>query len=376
MPEVSVVIPSLNEERTIEICIRNAQLALRDENIDGEIIVADSSTDRTPEIARSLGARVVIPRKRGYGNAYLEGFSAASGKYIVMADADNTYDLLEMPKLLKPLRENRFDFVMGTRLKGDIKKKSMPWLHRYVGNPLLTKTLNSLFGMNISDAHCGMRAIKREALEKLELKSRGMEFASEMLIEAGRKGISVTEVPISYYPRVSPSKLNTFNDGWRHFRFMMLYRPTVFLLIPGLVLFIAGMALTSLLLLHGNVIESSMHSLLLGGMLTIIGFQTINIDLYTETYSMVHKMKQPSRVARKFLDYHSLETELVIGILLILAGLVVGFKVLLTWISTGYGSLGEVESAMMAMILGVLGIQTIFSAIFISILLLDMAEEE
>ena len=198
---VSVIIPCMNEEKTIGSCIRKTLSILKQENIEGEIIVADSSTDNSREIAKSLGATIVIPQEKGYGNAYLEGMRHAKGKYLILSDADDTYDLNEIPKLLKPLIENNADFVMGNRLKGNIVKGSMPYLHRYIGNPILTKTLNMLFGTNIGDSHSGMRAITRESYDRLNLQSEGMEFASEMIIEAARKRLRIAEVPISYYPR-------------------------------------------------------------------------------------------------------------------------------------------------------------------------------
>lgn len=375
MPEVSVVMPSKNEEEAIGICIEKVKKVFNENHIDGEIIVADSSTDKTADIARSLGAKVITPSKMGYGNAYLEGLSAAEGEYIVIADADNTYDLSEIPGFIEPLKKGEADFVMGNRLGGEIKRGAMSGLHRYIGNPVLTKILNLLFKTNISDAHCGMRAFTREAYEKINLKTGGMEFASEMIMEAARKNLKIQEVPITYYPRSGSSKLDSFSDGWRHMRFMMLYNPTPFFVIPGVLLFAFGLILTLTLLIRGNVVETNLHSLILGSILAIIGFQTIVMGIYTKVYGIVHGVTEAKGFIKIFLDYHSLEKELFLGIALFLLGLVMGIRVLLIWVHLGYGTLSEVGSAVLALITASIGIMLIFSALFVSMLLLDMKRD-
>jgi glycosyltransferase involved in cell wall biosynthesis len=373
-PLVSVIIPCMNEEKTIGAVIRKAFLTLRNEGIGGEIIVSDNSTDNSGKIAEESGARIVIPQKKGYGNAYLEGFRHARGTIIVLADADNTYDMGEMPKFFKPLLAGEADFVMGARLKGDIKKNAMPWLHRYIGNPVLTWTLNRLFKTNISDAHSGMRAITREAYDKLDMKSEGMEFASEMVIEAARKKIRITEVPIAYYPRQTPSKLHSWGDGWRHLRFMMLYNPTPFFYIPGILLFILGIFMTLTLALRGNVETTSLHSFILGSMLAIIGTQMIATGSVMKVYGIVHNKIEKTGITAKMLDYHSLESGLVAGVILFFAGMLLGTKILLKWISSGYGSLSEVGNAVISVVLAAVGIQIIFSALIISIFMLEKKE--
>ncbi len=375
-PLVSIIIPCMNEEKTVGNCIQKAILTLKKEGLEGEIIVSDNSTDNSREIARRMGAKVVIPKNKGYGNAFLEGIRHARGEYFLLTDADDTYDLNEMPKFLKPLTAQEADFVIGTRLKGDIKKNSMSWLHRYIGNPLLTKVLNILFKTNISDAHCGMRAITKKAYEKLDMKSEGMEFASEMIIEAARKRLQITEVPITYYPRLTPSKLHSWGDGWRHLRFMMLYNPTPFLFIPGFLLFILGIFLTLTLSMRGNVETTSLHSLILGSMLAVIGVQMIATGGYMEVYGIVHNKIDRTGITAKLLNYHSLEAWLIIGIILFFGGIVLGSTVLLKWISSGYGSLSEVGTAVISMVLAALGIQIIFSALIISIYLLDSKDNQ
>jgi len=373
---VSVIIPSMNEEKTIGSCIQKALLAFKNEGIDGEILVSDNSTDMSREIAMSLGAKVVIPRNKGYGNAYFEGVRYSRGDLFLFADADDTYDLGEAPKLLEPLLTNKADLVIGTRLKGDIKPGSMPWLHRYIGNPFLTAVLNLLFNTRISDSHCGMRAITRKAYEKLDLKSEGMEYASEIIIEAARKKLRIAEVPISYYPRLTPSKLHSWGDGWRHLRFMMLYNPTPFLFIPGFLVFLLGVFMTSALAIRGNVETTGLHSLVLGSMLAVIGTQMIATDSYMKVYGIMHNKIDKTGITALLLDYHSLETGLLLGVILLIGGIVSGSGVIFKWISSGYGSLSEVGNAVIAMVLAAIGIQIIFSTLIISIFLLDTKDSK
>ncbi|KKG13835.1 dolichol-P-glucose synthetase [Methanosarcina sp. 2.H.T.1A.6] len=371
MPSLSIVMPSMNEEETIRICIQKAQSIFTKYGIEGEIIVADNSSDKTAEIAASMGAKVIGPIK-GYGNAYLKGLAEAKGDYIAIADADNTYDLLELDKFLDPLIAGDADFIMGSRLKGEIKKGAMPWLHQYIGNPILTGMLNFLFKTKISDAHCGMRAFTKEALEKMDLKTHGMELASEMIIEAAKSGLRIKEVPITYYSRKAPSKLRSFQDGWRHVRFMMLYRPAPFLYLPGAFVFILGFLITTSLLLTGNAAYNRLHSFILGSVLLIIGGQILATGGYMKTYGLIHGMYRDNRKGKKLLSYHSLEKELLGGSLILGSSLIIGLKVAYTWASSGYGSLEEIESAVISMVLAAVGLQLIFSAIFVSVMLLEV----
>lgn len=371
MPLVSLVIPARDEEETIGECISRSMKVFDQMGVEGEVIVADSSTDSTPEIARSLGAKVVRPEKLGYGNAYLAGFEEARGRYIVIMDGDLTYDPIEIPEFIRLLERDEADFVIGTRLKGKIEEGAMPALHRYIGNPLLTWMLNRLFGARISDSHCGMRAISKEALDRLSLRAGGMEFASEMVIEASRKKLRIREVPITYHPRKGASKLRSFSDGWRHLRFMMLYRPGPFLLLPGSVALIFGLVLTLFVMMHEPNQELRMHSLILGSMLLIMGYQTLLSGLYVGAFGKSYGAEGGGGLIGRLMDYHSLEKELVLGIALLAGGALLGLEVIFGWASSGYGTLQEVQTAMMAMILSIMGIQTIFSAVFISLLLLN-----
>jgi glycosyltransferase involved in cell wall biosynthesis len=372
MPSLSIVMPSMNEEETIRICIEKAQSIFKKYGLEGEIIIADNSSDRTAEIASLMGAKVIGPIK-GYGNAYLKGLAEAKGDYIAIADADNTYDLLELDKFFDPLMAGEADFIMGTRLKGDIKKGAMPWLHQYIGNPFLTAMLNFLFKTKISDAHCGMRAFTKEALEKMNLKTHGMELASEMVIEAAKCGLRIKEVPITYYSRKAPSKLRSFHDGWRHIRFMMLYRPLPFLLLPGAIVFVLGILVICSLLFSGEGAQNRLHSFILGCMLLIMGGQTLSTGSYMKMYSLVRGEHPKSKnINSKWLNYHSLEKELLAGSIILGVGILLGLRVIYTWISSGYGSLSEVKGAAISMVFSFIGLQMIYSAIVLSVMLLEV----
>src|SRR5262245_52036435 len=224
--------PCLNEEQNIRECVTRALEVMVREGIDGEVVVADNrSDDRSAEIAAEAGARVVHEPRRGYGWAYRAGFAAARGRYIVMVDADLTYDFDEIPRFVAELDDGA-ELVMGNRM-GNIQPGSMPWLHRYVGNPVLTGVLNLFFGTGVKDAHCGMRALRRDALEVLDLRTTGMEFASEMVIRAAKERLVIRQLPIQYHPRGGESKLSSFRDGWRHLRFLLVHSPTYLFIVPG-----------------------------------------------------------------------------------------------------------------------------------------------
>jgi glycosyltransferase involved in cell wall biosynthesis len=367
--KISIVIPALNEEGIVGKTVRTVPLdKLHENGLETEIIVVDNaSTDNTAKEAKEAGARVVLGSKRGYGNAYLKGFSEATGDIVVMGDADGTYPFQITYEFIQPILKGEADFVMGSRLKGDIKEGAMPALHKYIGNPFLTWVLNKLFGAGISDAHCGMRAIKKDTLDDLHLKSGGMEFASEMVIEAARKNVKIAEIPITYYPREGESKLSSFADGWRHLRFMMLYRPTPFLLGPGLIALAVGVILTLTVAIQG---DSRLHTLILGSLLLIIGYQMLLAWIHFGAFGIVYGFSKSSGVVKKIMSYHSLGRELSIGLIFLLAGIVGGLYVLYSWSAVGFGSLYEVQYAMLAMMLSILGIQTIFSGMFLSLMLL------
>jgi glycosyltransferase involved in cell wall biosynthesis len=374
-PVISVVLPSLNEEETIADCITKIMQVFADLGVEGEVIVADSSHDRTPEIAASLGAVVVRPEKMGYGNAYLAGLARARGTYVVIGDADNTYDFLEIPKLLAPL-DGGADMVLGSRLHGTILPGSMPALHRYIGNPLLTLLLNRVFHTHISDSHTGFRAIRRDALERLPLKTGGMEFASEMIIEAAIAGLCIEEVPITYHPRRTPSKLQSFSDGWRHVRFMLLYRPVPFLAIPGLFFAFFGLFLMLMFLMRGDVETYRLHSFILAALAFVGGLEGMLMGLIIRVFSAVHGYGRQSAAVSGLLNYNILEWGVAGGTLMMAAGVVVGLGIVSRWAAAGFGSLSQIANAVWALALFLAGIQVLFAAVFVSMMLLKADQKE
>ena len=368
--EVSVVIPSLNEEKTIGICIEKIKKVFKKYKIKGEIIVADNSTDRTPEIARSLGAKVVTPDRKGYGYAYLYGFRFAKGKYIVIGDADNTYDFLEMPKLLEPLKKGEADLVIGSRFKGKILNGAMPWLHRYIGNPVLTWFLNFFFKAGVSDAHSGFRAFTREALEKMKLRGDGMEFASEMVMRAVWAGLRIKEMPITYYPRQAESKLHSFKDGWRHLKFMLLYAPSYLFVLPGMFLFVLGLALVLLIsagLAKFGSIHLGIHSMIALSLMAITGYQLIFLGLAGKVYRA--KMDMPNDKIVEFLTKRlSLEKGATTGLLIFLAGFTYTAYLAWKWVNSGFKDLPMLNQDVLAFTSLVIGLQTVFYSFFLSML--------
>jgi len=354
--DISVILPSLDEERTIGGCIKKILEVFARNAIRGEIIVADSSQDKTPEIAASLGARVIRPEKSGYGNAYLAGFAAARGRYIVMGDADNTYDFYDIPRLVAPLNDGA-DFVIGSRFKGTIHKGSMTGLHRYLGNPLLTAMVNIIFHTHFSDTHSGFRAITREALDRLRLKTGGMEFASEMLVMASKECLKIAEVPIDYYPRKTPLKLHSFADGWRHIRFVLLMKPLPFVAIPGFLFFAVGLLLMAFFAVQGNIESSHLHTFILGAILVMGGMQVILTGFLMKTYSVVHGYEHKAGIIVPLMQYSSLEKFLVLGAALFVAGVIFGLNILVRWVTVGFGLLSEISTAIVALVLIVSGIQ-------------------
>ena len=374
-PTLSVVLPALNEEATIGECIRKIQTVFANLAIEGEIIIADSSDDRTAAIARDLGATVVHPEKRGYGNAYLAGLARARGRYIVIGDADDTYNFLEIPNLLAPL-EAGADMVLGSRLKGEIRPGAMPPLHRYIGNPFLTWLLNHVFEIRISDAHTGFRAFRRDALERMNVKTGGMEFASEMIIEAAKANLRIEEVPITYSARVAPSKLDSFSDGWRHVRFMLLYRPVPFIAVPGLIFTVFGFFLMVIFAVRGGVETSFIHSFILAALFFVGGLQALFAGVNIAVYSALQGYGEAGPFLSRLMNYHSLEWELLAGILLMVGGGLVGFGILRSWAASGFGPLLQIANAVWALALFLAGMQVVFSGIFTSMVLLRRGDEQ
>ncbi|MCZ6676653.1 MAG: glycosyltransferase family 2 protein [Candidatus Poribacteria bacterium] len=369
--EVSVVIPCLNEAQTVGVCVQKALRALKQLGISGEVVVVDNgSTDGSSSIAESEGARVVHQPVRGYGSAYLAGIGAARGKHIIMGDADDTYDFSNLEPFLTPLK-NGYDFVIGSRFQGEIHPGAMSWSHRYVGNPILSGILNLFFHAGISDAHCGMRSFTREAFERMKLQTLGMEFASEMVIRAIKEGLKILEIPIDYYPRQGESKLNSFRDAWRHLRFMLLYSPTHLFLVPGTLLFLLGLLCTFLLLpgpvkIGGHAYD--IHVMTVTSILTLLGYQILHIGIYAKTYALRCGFESKDRLISGLYQIFNLEKGLILGLILFLFGFAMDARIAYVWIRNGFGPLDQIRPAILASIFMVLGVQTIFSAFFLSML--------
>jgi glycosyltransferase involved in cell wall biosynthesis len=372
---VSVVIPCLNEEENIERCVRAAREALDAAGLSGEVIVVDNaSTDRSAELAEAAGATVLFEPRRGYGSAYLAGFAAARGKYIVMADADLTYDFGEIPKFVAQL-EAGAQLVMGNRMN-NIKPGAMPWTHRYIGNPLLTGVLNLFFRTGVSDAHCGMRALRSDVLDTLDLRTTGMEFASEMVIRAAKAKLAIAEVEIEYHPRGGESKLSRFRDGWRHLRFLLIHSPTYLFIIPGFVLAGLGVLASGTVVAHISVLGRNwdLHALIAGELLTIIGTQVLALGLCAHaygTYFMGERDAWFDAMRARF----RLEHGLALGGAITLAGFVTAIVIVIRWINHGLGPLSEENSAIVASELLIVGLQIFFSSFLLSILGLRRRDE-
>jgi glycosyltransferase involved in cell wall biosynthesis len=367
-PLVSVVIPCLNEAENIEQCVLSARRALEGVDGGGEVIVVDNrSEDDSAALAEAAGARVVFERRRGYGRAYLAGFAAARGSYIVMADADLTYDFGEIPHFVAEL-EAGAELVMGDRMD-NIRPGAMPWLHRYIGNPVLTGILNLFFDTGVKDAHCGMRALRRDVLPRLELRTGGMEFASEMVIRASKAKLKITEFPIEYRPRGGHSKLSSFRDGWRHLRFLLVHSPTHLFIVPGLLL--AGVG-TVIVVFVGSGLDFfgrawGIHAIIGGALLMIVGTQVVALGLCAHTYGTYFMGERDpwfDRMRRRF----RLEHGLLLGGVFMLIGFVIGAVIFATWISHGFGSLADERLAVIAATLLIVGIQIFFSSFLLSIL--------
>jgi glycosyltransferase involved in cell wall biosynthesis len=367
-PLVSVVIPCLNEAQNISACVAAARAAIERMGVVGEVVVADNdSEDDSARLAEEAGARVVVERRRGYGSAYLAGFAASRGRYIVMADADLTYDFNEIPRFVEALQDGA-EMVIGDRMD-NIQPGAMPWLHRYVGNPILTGLLNLFFRTGISDAHCGMRALRRDVLPRLDLRTTGMEFASEMVIRASKEKLRIAEFPIEYHPRGGESKLSSFRDGWRHLRFLLVHSPNHLFITPGAVM--AGIG-TLIVAFVGAGFEFfgrnwGIHALIAGALLMIVGTQVLALGLCAHaygTYFMGERDPWFDRMRARF----RLEHGLLLGGAFLLVGLVMAGVIVATWIAHGFGSLADERLAVVAASLMIVGIQIFFSSFLLSIL--------
>jgi glycosyltransferase involved in cell wall biosynthesis len=365
---VSVVIPCLNEAENIEQCVSTALDAMAAAGIAGEVVVADNgSEDGSGALAQDAGARVIHEPVRGYGSAYLAGFAAARGAYILMADADLTYDFNEIPRFLAKL-EAGADMIIGDRMQ-NIQPGAMPWLHRYIGNPLLSRLLNLLFHTGVKDAHCGMRAFRREHLERLDLRTSGMEFASEMVVRAAKAGLDIRQLPIEYHPRGGESKLSSFRDGWRHLRYLMMHSPRHLFIFPGTVMAAIGGLICATVLAHVDVLGRrwEVHTLIGGSLLLIVGTQVVTLGLCARAYG-IYFMGERDPWFEGMRRRYRLEHGLMLGGLIALLGTAILAAIVVEWVRLGFGSLSEERLAILAATLLVLGIQVVFASFLLSIL--------
>jgi len=371
--EVSVVMPCLNEARSVGTCVEKARRALEAAGVRAEVIVADNgSTDGSIDIARQAGARVVHAELRGYGHALHKGISEACGAFIIMGDADDSYDFNEIPRFIAKWREG-YEVVMGNRFRGEIRPGAMPWHHRYIGNPLLSGLLNLLFRTGMGDAHCGMRGFTKDVFERMDLRTTGMELASEFVIKAARLGARCTEIPITLWPdqRGRPSHLRSFPDGWRHLRFMLMYAPNWLFLLPGGLLATLGLALVLWLLpgpshLRGTTID--VHTMLFGMVGTLLGVQIVSIGLFAKVFSYAERFDRGGRSLEQAFRRIKLEHGLLLGAGLALVGLAGNAWIFWGWARSGFGPLDQVRSVIFWSLWTFLGVQIFFSSFFLSML--------
>jgi glycosyltransferase involved in cell wall biosynthesis len=374
--ELSVVMPCLNERETVGVCVRKAMSALKDAGIPGEVIVADNgSTDGSVELAQAEGARVVNIEQKGYGSALKGGILAARGKYVLMADSDDSYDFSHAPRFVQQLRTGS-DLVMGNRFQGGISDQAMPFLHRYLGNPVLSGIGRLFFGSPCGDFHCGMRGFRRDSFLQMDIRSTGMEFASEMVVKATLMRMKVSEVPTTLNPdgRNRPPHLRTWRDGWRHLRFLLMYSPRWLFLYPGILLMLAGLAGCVLLLpgrrvFHG--IGLDVHTLLYAFVAILLGFQLIAFATFTKVFAITEGLLPEDPRLNRMFRWVTLETGLLVGGLLMLLGVGGSIFAVSGWAKQSFGAL-DIERTLRVVMPSVfaltMGVQITFSSFFLSIL--------
>jgi glycosyltransferase involved in cell wall biosynthesis len=370
--ELSIVLPCLNEAETVAVCVTKAVGWLRDSGVAGEVIVADNgSTDDSPDLARAAGARVVTVRRKGYGNALIAGIRAARGTYVLMADADDSYDLEHLGPFLEQLRTGD-DLVMGNRFAGGIEPGAMPWLHRRIGNPVLSGIGRLFFHTPVRDFHCGIRAFRKDAIVDLGLRAGGMEFASEMIVKASLANLRISEVPTTLRRdgRTRAPHLRSFRDGWRHLRFLLLFCPNWLFIVPGLVLFTVGVVGTTFLT-FGHIGGLDIAGLMYAAALTIIGYQALWFGLLMQTYAESRGILPEGARMRRIRKLLTLERGLILGAGLLAMGALVAIISVLRWRSAHFGPLNPAQNVRVITpaILGlVLGSQTILGSFSIGVL--------
>lgn len=374
--ELSVVMPCLNESRTLAICIGKAQDTMRRLGIRGEVIVADNgSTDGSQSLAESMGARVVPISERGYGSALRGGIAAARGTFVVMGDSDDSYDFTQVGEFLARLNEG-YDLVMGNRFRGGIRPGAMPFLHRYLGNPVLSWLGRLFFGCPVGDFQCGLRGFRKGAIDQLKLQTSGMEFSTEMVVKATLFNLKILEIPTTLSPdgRDRPPHLRTWRDGWRYLRFLLLYSPRWLFLYPGIILLVLGLAIGFWLMPGPKILGTTTfdyHTLLFGAMAILIGFQSINFAVFTKAFAISeHLLPEDPRMNRVF-RFATLEGGLILGAALILAGAGTWIFGLNYWRNHHFGPL-DPDKTLRIVIPGfvalTLGTEIVLSSFFVSVL--------
>ena len=374
--ELTILMPCLNEAETLGVCVSKALGYLARSGIAGEVLVADNgSTDGSQAIAEGLGARVVAVAERGYGAALIAGIAAARGRFVIMGDSDDSYDFTDLDSFVTKLRDG-FALVMGNRFRGGIRPGAMPKLHRYLGNPVLSTIGRVFFGAPVRDFHCGLRGFDREAIRALDLRAPGMEFASEMVVKATVKGLSITEVPTTLSPdgRSRPPHLRSWRDGWRHLRFLLVFCPRWLFLYPGAVLFLAGLGAMALLLpgpLRLGGVTFDVHTLLYGAGAMIMGFQAVQFWAFAQLYGAQQGVVPEEKRLAALLARFGLEPALIVAGLLVLAGLGLGVAAVAIWGAQRFGPLegmGAMRMAIASVTSMVLGLQMAFGAFFVALL--------
>ena len=378
-PELSVVMPCLNEADTLEVCLEKAQRSLREHGIRGEVIVADNgSIDASREIARRMGARVVAVEAKGYGSALMGGIGAARGKYVIMGDADDSYDFLEIPKFVEKLREG-YDLVQGCRLPtggGRVMPGAMPLLHRWWGNPMFSLLVRHMFWSPIHDVYCGLRGFTKELYSRLDQRCTGMEFATEMIIKSSIYGVKIAEVPITLHPDGRKSHaphLKTFRDGWRTLRFFMMYSPRWLFLYPGALLILIGLLGYALAMpgITALGVTFDAHTLLFSSLSLLLGYQSILFAIFAKTFAISEGLLPENRRMTRFFEIVNLEKGLILGAAALAVGLLLLLIAINQWWSVAFGQL-DYAKTMRFVVPGVtltaLGFQTVLSSFFGSIL--------
>lgn len=373
--DISVIIPCLNEEKSISFCLEEALQTIKNDNLDAEIVVVDNnSSDNTANVVYSYKNKfpnIVLTREEdvGYGKAYLKGFSVSSGKHIFMADGDGSYDFSQIKIFIDKLKEGE-DMVVGNRFVGDSTKTTMSWLHRNIGNPFLSFLVKAFFKIDINDIHCGLRAISRDALSKIHLNTTGMEFASEMIIKGAKAELKISEIAVEYRDRMGDSKLRTFRDGWRHLRFILLYTPLLLFLIPGLLVFIIGFVGLFIFYISNPKllgVQFYVHPMFLFSIMMIIGYQLVFFSAFAKTYAITH-LGDSDKFLEKMFQKLTIEKVGFAGIIIALSGFIIYLFIFIKWISSNAGSLDETKNLIVALTAVVLGIQTFFSSFMFSAL--------